>query len=60
MPRQKRERRNFGVVKCKECSKEVTKKRRTQEFCSTKCRVNNWMKNHPRMLIQVKVEKEKS
>lgn len=59
MARPKRERRNFGQIKCKECNIEVTKKRRSQQFCSTKCRITNWTKLHPRMLIQIDIKKEK-
>ena len=56
-PKKYKQHRNFGRSECKECSKEFNKKRKMQLFCSTKCRVANWMKEHPRIVVTLYKEK---
>ena len=50
---------NFGFINCKACGKGFNKKRKAQQFCTTKCRVANWMKEHPRVVITLHKEKSK-
>jgi len=48
----------FPIIECKECRKKVQAVRKKQLFCTSKCRIDNWMKSHPRITIQVTLTKE--
>jgi len=41
-----------GFLECPNCGTEFEPKRRHQRFCKTGCRVDHWVKIHPRVEIE--------
>jgi len=44
---------DFGHTECRHCSRKFKRTRKIHIYCSSKCRVDEWVKTHPRFLVRI-------